>query len=133
MRFPPARLICSRLICGLLMLIAGCANPSPETLKSLTVTAAPTHIDAGGAAVLKAAAHLTDGTTQDVTSGTQWTLSDGSLAKIGSGILTGKSPGTVTVQASYSVSPEAGQSSSAWSSSPQTLNPSLTPRSQEQY
>jgi hypothetical protein len=97
MRFPPARLICSRLICGLLMLIAGCANPSPESLKSLTVTATPTNIDVGGAAVLKAAAHLSDGTTQDVTSGTQWTLSDGSLAKIGSGILTGKSPGTVTV------------------------------------
>jgi hypothetical protein len=125
MRFPPARLICSRLICGLLILIAGCANPSPETLKSLTVTATPTNIDVGGAAVLKAAAHLSDGTTQDVTSGTQWTLSDGSLAKIGSGILNGKSPGTVTVQASYSVSPAAGQSSSAWSSSPQTLNSSI--------
>jgi len=123
MRFPPARLICSRLICALLMLIAGCANPSPETLKSLTVTATPANIDVGGAAVLKAVAQLSDGTTQDVTSGTQWTLSNGSLAKIGSGILTGNSPGTVTVQASYSVSPE-GQSSSAWSSSPQTLNSS---------
>ena len=88
MRFPPARLICSMLICALLMLIAGCANPSPQTLQSLTVTATPSNIDVGGAAVLKAAAHLSDGTTQDVTSGTQWTLSNGSLANRDSGILT---------------------------------------------
>src|SRR5271163_3115692 len=90
MRLPPTRLVCSKIFCGCLIVIAG------------------------GAAALKAMAHLSDGSTQDVTSSTQWTVSNGSLATLGGGVLTGKSPGVVTVQAVYASA--TGQSSPTWSS-----------------
>ena len=111
MRLPPTRLVCSKIFCGCLIVIAGCANPSSQTLSSLTAVATPSTINVGGAAALKATAHLSDGSTQDVTSSTQWTVSNGSLATIGGGVLTGKSPGIVTVQAVYASA--TGQSS--WS------------------
>src|SRR3984885_2402319 len=101
MRIPPMAQVCSAVLCGLLTLIVGCGNPSSQTLASLTVTATPSTLSVGGAAVLKAVAHLSDGTTQDVTASTQWTLSNSALAKMGNGALTATAPGTVTVQAAY--------------------------------
>src|SRR5882757_8074067 len=111
MRVSSTRATCSACFCSLLILICGCGNPSSFTLNSLSVAASPSSIKVGGAATLKAVAHLSDGTTQDVTSATQWTLSSGSLATIGGVTLTGKSPGTVTVQGTF-VAPASG---SPWS------------------
>lgn len=101
MRFSPMSRVCSGLLCGLLALLAGCSSPSSQSLDSLTVTATPSTLSVGGAAVLKAVAHLSDGTTQDVTAGTQWTLSNPALATLSNSALTAKAAGTVTVQAAY--------------------------------
>ena len=72
MRIPPMAQVYSGLLLGALLL--GCGNPSWQTLTSLTVTATPSTLSVGGAAVLKAVANLIDGTTQDVTAGTQWSF-----------------------------------------------------------
>jgi hypothetical protein len=85
MRIPPMAQAYSGLLCGSLLLIEGCGNPSSQTLTSLTVTTTPSTLSVGGAAVLKAVAHLAGGTTQDVTAGTQWTLSDTALARMSNG------------------------------------------------
>ena len=124
MRIPPTRLVCSGSLCGLLMLITGCTNPSSQTLDSLTVTATPSTVSVGGAVVLKATAHLSDGTTQDVTSGTQWTLSNPALASMSSGAITAKAPGTLMVQAAYVESTPAGSSPSSASVTPENLSAS---------
>src|SRR5580704_5150095 len=108
MRIPPIARVCFGLLCVFPILIAGCGNPSSQTLDSLTVTATPSSIPVGGAAVLKAVAHLSDGTTQDVTAGTQWTLSNGTLATIGNGAITAKAQGTLTIQAAYVEATPAG-------------------------
>src|ERR1700677_3815956 len=101
MRIPPRPQVCFGLLCVfvLLLLIAGCSNPSSQTLASLSVTATPSTLSVGGTAMLKATAHLSDGTTQDVTAGTQWTLSNPAIASMASTALTAKAPGTVMVQA----------------------------------
>jgi hypothetical protein len=64
MRLPPSRLICSKILCGCLSLIAGCANPSSPTLTSLMAVATPSVITVGAAAGLRAMANLSDGTVQ---------------------------------------------------------------------
>ncbi len=124
MRISPTLQVCSGLLCGLLLVLAGCGNPSSQTLDSLTVTATPSSIPVGGAAILKAVAHLSDGTTQDVTAGTQWTLSNGTLATIGNGAITGKAQGTLTVQAAYVEATPAGTSPASATASPQSLSAS---------
>jgi hypothetical protein len=116
--------VCSGLLCGLLILIAGCGNPSSQNLASLTVTATPTAVSVGGAAVLKAVAHLSDGTTQDVTAGTQWTLSNPALATMSSGAIMAKAAGTLTVQAAYVETTPAGSSPASASVTPQSLSAS---------
>jgi len=92
--FPHAR-VSSGLLSGFLVLImmTGCGSPSSQNLASLTVTATPSKLSVGGAAVLKAVAHLSDGTTQDVSATTQWTSSDNTMASVSNGALTGKSSG----------------------------------------
>src|SRR5277367_4797613 len=124
MRTPPMPRVCFGLLCGLSILTVGCGSPSSQNLDSLTVTATPSSVPVGGAAVLKAVAHLSDGTTQDVTAGTQWTLSNSALATIGNGALTAKAAGTVTVQAAYVEATPAGTSPSAATTSPQNLSAS---------
>jgi hypothetical protein len=124
MRIPPTPQVCSGLLCGFLIVLAGCGNPSSQTLDSLTVTATPSSIPVGGAAVLKAVAHLSDGTTQDVSAGTQWTVSNNALATIGNGTLTAKAQGTLTVQAAYVEATPAGASPAAATASPQNLSAS---------
>jgi hypothetical protein len=122
MRSPRIPRVCSALVSALFILLAGCANPSSTSLNSLSLKVTPATVSVGGAATLQAIAHLSDGTTQDVTSSTQWTLSNPSLATLGNDVLTSKAPGTLTVQAAYVLVVPAGQSSS--SSAPQTLSSS---------
>jgi Bacterial Ig-like domain (group 2)/Chitobiase/beta-hexosaminidase C-terminal domain len=82
-------------------------------------------VPVGGATVLKAMAHLSDGTTQDVTAGTQWTLSNPALATMSNGALTAKAPGSLTVQAAYVETAPAGTSPASTTVSPQNLSASL--------
>jgi hypothetical protein len=124
MRISPMPRVCFGLLCGLLVTVAGCGNPSSQTLASLTVTASPSSIPVGGAAVLKAVAHLSDGTTQDVTTGTQWSVSNGTLATIGNGALIAKAQGSLTVQAAYVEAAPAGSSPASATASPQNLSAS---------
>ena len=124
MRISPMPRACSGLVSGLLILMAGCGNPLPQNLVSMTVTATPSTVTVGGAAVLKAVAHLSDGTTQDVTAGTQWTSSNSALATMSNGALTAKAPGTVTVQAAYVEAAPAGSSPSSTTVAPQNLTAS---------
>jgi Chitobiase/beta-hexosaminidase C-terminal domain/Bacterial Ig-like domain (group 2) len=124
MRIFPLPQACSGLLCGLSILMTGCGNPSWQNLTSLTVTVTPSNLTVGSGAILKAIAHLSNGTTQDVTAGTQWTLSNPALAAMGSGALTAKAAGTLTVQATYLEAAPAGSSASASSVTPETLNTS---------
>jgi len=54
--YSPMPQVCSALLCGALLLIAGCSNPSSQNLASPTVTAKPSTVSVGGAWVLKAVA-----------------------------------------------------------------------------
>ena len=73
-----------------------------------------------GAAALKAVAHLSDGTIQDVTAATQWTLSIPGLATVSNGTLTAAAAGTFTVQAAYLETTPAGNSPASAGTSPET-------------
>ena len=117
--------VCFGLLCGLfLILVAGCGSPSSQTLDTLTITATPSTVPVGGTAILKAVAHLSDGTTQDVSAGTQWTLSSTALATMSNGTLTAKAPGAVTVQAAYVEAAPAGTSPASATTTPQNLSAS---------
>jgi hypothetical protein len=122
MRIPLMPRVCSGLLSGFLILLAGCSNPSSQTLTSMTVTATPSTLSVGGASVLKAVAHLSDGTTQDVTSATQFALSNPALGTMSNGAITAKAAGTLTVQAAYVEATPAGTSPSSATATPQTLN-----------
>src|ERR1700677_3824636 len=122
MRISPFPQVCSGLLCVLVILIAGCSNPSSQNLASLTVTATPATVGVGASSVLKAMAHLSDGTTQDVTSSTQWTLSNPALATLANGAVTAKAAGTVMVQAAYVEATPAGTSPSSATTAPQNLS-----------
>jgi hypothetical protein len=102
----------------------GCTNPNSQSLASLSVTATPSTVAVGGAVLLKATAHLSDGTTQDVTAGTLWSLSDSTMATISNGALTAKAVGSLTIQAAYVEQTPAGTSPSAANVSPQNLSAS---------
>src|SRR5580704_17026006 len=110
MRIPPIARVCFGLLCVFPILIAGCGNPSSQSLDSLTITATPSTVPVGGSAILKAVAHLSDGTTQDVSAATQWTLSNTTIATMTNGTLTAKAPGAVMVQAAYVEATPAGTS-----------------------
>ncbi len=116
--------VCSGLLCSFLILMAGCSSPSSQNLDSLTITAMPSTVSVGGASILKAVAHLSDGTTQDVTAGTTWTLSNPALATISNGALSAKAVGTVTVQAAYIEATPAGTSPASAVVSPTNLSAS---------
>jgi hypothetical protein len=124
MRLCLSQKIAAGLLCSWLLLTAGCSNPSSQSLNSLTVQATPSTVTAGSTVSLKATAHLSDGTTQDVTTGTQWTLSNPALGTLGSGILTTKAAGTVTVQGLYVMAAPASQSSSSTPAAAQNLTAS---------
>jgi Chitobiase/beta-hexosaminidase C-terminal domain/Bacterial Ig-like domain (group 2) len=118
--------VCSGLLCGGLLLFTGCSNPSSQNLASLSVTATPTTLSVGGAAVLHAVAHLSDGTTQDVSSSTTWTVSNPTLGTVTSGSLNAKAAGTLTVQAAYIEVTPAGTSPVSSTTSPEPLTASAT-------
>ena len=122
MRIPPMPQVCFAVLWALLILITGCSNPSSQTLASLTVTATPATVSVGGSSVLKAVAHLSDGTSQDVTSSTQWTISNPTLATMKNGALTAVAPGAVTVQAAYVEATPAGTSPASASTTPENLS-----------
>src|ERR1700684_1062617 len=125
MRIPPLSQVSFALLWALLILlilITGCSNPSSQNLASLTVTATPSTVSVGGSSVLKAMAHLSDGTTQDVTSSTQWTLSNPALATLANGAVTAKAAGTVMVQAAYVEATPAGTSPASATTTPQNLS-----------
>src|ERR1700722_2653096 len=124
MRISPMSQVCSGLLCGLLVWLAGCGSPSSQNLDSLTVTATPSTLSVGGAAILKAVAHLSDGTTQDVTAGTKWTLSNPALAAISGGTVTAKAAGALTIQAAYVEATPAGTSPASATVTPQNLSAS---------
>jgi hypothetical protein len=122
MRISPMPQVCSAVLCAFLILITGCSNPSSQNLASLTVTATPATVTVGGSSVLKAVAHLSDGTTQDVTSSTQWTVSNPALATMKNGALTAVAPGAVMVQAAYVEATPAGTSPASASTTPANLS-----------
>jgi Bacterial Ig-like domain (group 2) len=124
MRLGISQTISAGLLCSWLLLTAGCSNPSSQSLNSLTVQATPSSVTAGSAVTLKATAHLSDGTTQDVTTSTQWTLSNNALGTLGSGTLTTKAAGTLTVQGLYVMAAPAIQSSSSTPVAAQNLTAS---------
>ena len=109
MRIPRIPRACFALVSAPFILLAGCSNPSSTSLNLLTLKVTPATVSVGGAVTLQATAHLSDGTTQDVTSSTQWTLSDPSLATLGASVLTAKAPGALTVQAAYIMAVPAGR------------------------
>ncbi len=84
---------------------AGSGNTQSKTVLSatiLSVQVAPSTmaISMGGAQQFTATAHLSDGTTQDVTSTAQWSSSDSAIASIDSlGHATGSNSGSVTITA----------------------------------
>jgi hypothetical protein len=127
MRISPTSQVCSALLCSLLILTAGCANPSSQSpgLDSLSISATPSAVTVGGAVTLQALAHLSDGTTQDVTSSTLWTLSNPALGTVSKGVLTSKAPGTLSVQGAY-VEAAAASSSSAGANSTLSASAQVT-------
>jgi hypothetical protein len=124
MRVSPTSQVCLGLLCGWLILAAGCSNPSSQSLDSLSISATPSAVTVGAAVTLHATAHLSDGTTQDVTASTLWTLSNASLATVANGVLTGKAPGALTVQGAYV---EAATSPQTLSSSAQVTISAANP------
>ncbi len=101
MRISSTPRVCSAILSGCLILASGCGNPTSQSLQSLSITATPSSVSVGGSVVLQATAHLSDGSTQNVTSGTQWSISDPTLATIANGVLTGKAAGSLSVQGAY--------------------------------
>jgi hypothetical protein len=126
MRISPTSQVFLGLVCSLLIL-AGCSNPSSQSLDSLSISATPSAVTVGAAVTLHATAHLSDGTTQDVTASTLWTLSNTSLASMANGVLTSKAPGALTVQGAYVEVVAVGTSPQTLSSSAQvTITPAST-------
>ena len=119
MRISRTSQICLGLLYSVFILASGCSNPSSQSLNSLSISATPSAVTVGGAVTLHATAHLSDGTTQDVTAGTLWTLSNASLATVANGVLTSKAPGALTVQGAYVAVVGAGTSPQTLSSSAQ--------------
>jgi hypothetical protein len=89
------------LLGGLLVVIMGCGGQGFVSPTFLKITVTPATLDIGDTAALQAVAHMSDGTTRDVTAGTQWSISDPSLATLTSGTITANGPGSVTIQAAY--------------------------------
>jgi uncharacterized protein YjdB len=99
------------LCTGLLLLMAlltGCGggagsnsnSGTPPTVSSIQVSPSSMSIGIGAHQQFTATAHLSDGTTKDVTSSAQWSSSDSSIASVSSpGMVVGSGSGTVTITA----------------------------------
>jgi hypothetical protein len=99
------------LLCSLSMV--GCGNQSFVSPTFLSVTATPASLPVGGSAVLRAVAHLSDGTIQDVSSGALWAISDATIATLNNGAVTAQAEGVLTVQATYDGAPVGSSQSTA--------------------
>ncbi len=100
-----------KILCaGALLLIAtliGCAagggsnNSSGQpTVSSIQVAPPSMSIGTGLGQQFTATAHMSDGTSKDVTSSVQWSSSDANIASVNSaGMASGSAPGTVTITA----------------------------------
>jgi len=99
-----------KILCaGLLLLIAtltGCAggagsNSSGQpTVSSIQVAPPSMSIGTGLGQQFTATAHMSDGTSKDVTTSVQWSSSDSNIASVNSaGMASGSAPGTVTITA----------------------------------
>jgi len=82
-------------------MLMGCGGQGYVSPTFLKITVTPATLDIGDTAALQAVAHMSDGTTRDVTAGTQWSTSDSSLATLANGTITANAPGSVTIQAAY--------------------------------
>src|SRR6266581_1618211 len=99
------------LCTGLLLLLAfltGCStgagpNPNPgvqPTISSIQISPTSMSIGIGAQQQFTATAHLSDGTTKDLTSTAQWSSSDSTIASVSSpGMVVGSASGTVTITA----------------------------------
>src|SRR6266700_3603502 len=94
----------------LMAMMAGCSSGGGSksqptvTVSSISVSPASMSIGMGAQQQFIATAHLSDGTTQDVTSTVVWSSSDSSVASIaGGGTATGSAPGTATITAQSGV------------------------------
>src|SRR5438876_4116757 len=100
------------LCTGLLLLLAfltGCStgagpNPNPgvqPTISSMQISPTSMSIGIGAQQQFTATAHLSDGTTKDLTSTAQWSSSDSTIASVNSpGMVVGSASGTATITAS---------------------------------
>jgi uncharacterized protein YjdB len=94
---------------ALLALLTGCGakggsgttkGSSSTTVSSIQVSPSSTAVGIGGVQQFTATSHLSDGTTQDITSTAQWSSSDPSIATVdSSGRATGVISGSVTITA----------------------------------
>src|SRR5436190_13196606 len=99
------------LCAGLLLLVAtltGCSsgaggsnNSSGQpTVSSIQVAPPSMSIGTGLGQQFTATAHMSDGTSKDVTTSVQWSSSDSNIASVNSaGMASGSAPGTVTITA----------------------------------
>ena len=74
---------------------------SNATVSSLTITPSPAQMAAGTKQQFFATAHMSDGTTQDVTYSVRWTTNNYNVAIVNSGVVTAVSAGPATVTATY--------------------------------
>jgi trimeric autotransporter adhesin len=96
------------LLLFVLAMMAGCSSgggsqsstSSSPTVSSMQVSPTLISIGMGAQQQFTATAHLSDGSTKDVTSSVQWNSSDSNIASIATGgTATGSAPGTVTITA----------------------------------
>lgn len=101
--------LCTGLL-FILAMLAGCSsggsqsNPpsssSTPTVSSIQVSPASMSIGMGAQQQFMATAHLSDGTSKDVTGAAQWSSSDSNIASIAAGgMATGSAPGSVIITA----------------------------------
>ena len=96
------------LLLFVLAMMAGCSSgggsqsstSSSPTVSSMQVSPTLISIGMGAQQQFTATAHLSDGSTKDVTSSVQWNSSDSNIASIAAGgSAIGSAPGTVTITA----------------------------------
>src|SRR5215467_9134669 len=79
--------------------VTSSSNSTP-TISSIQVSPASMAIGVGRSQQFQASAHMSDGSTKDVTSSVNWGSSDSSIASIsGAGIATASGAGSVTITA----------------------------------
>src|SRR5438034_1401614 len=100
--------LCGVLLAAVSMLI-GCGGGGSQSnnnssvqpsVSSIQVAPSSMSIGTGAGQQFSATAHMSDGTTKDVTATVQWSSSDSNIASISAaGMATGSAPGTVTITA----------------------------------